>query len=155
MHNWNQACEISSRDTVCHKHSYTYCLRNIARKLPTTSLVAKQNSNTNPVNLAERVKKKKAKFALEEAMKAQKESRDITTLPLTSALDWSRWLKPRPISFTPSRRTRYPLYRRPGGHQGLSRRVLKISPPQGFDPRIVQPVANHYSRLRYPGPQQK
>jgi len=131
-----------------------YSLRNTACKLPTTNLVAKQNSNTNPVNLAERVKRK-AKIALKEATKDQKESRDINTLFLTSALDGGRWLTPRPVSFTPSRRTRYPLYRRPGGTQDRSRRVLKISPPPGFDPRIVQPVANHYSRLRYPGPQQK
>ena len=33
--------------------------------------------------------------------------------------------------------TRYPLYRRQGGHQGLSGRVWKISPPPGFDPRAV------------------
>jgi len=32
---------------------------------------------------------------------------------------------------------RYPLYRRQGGHQGLSGRVGKISPPPGFDPRAV------------------
>jgi hypothetical protein len=31
--------------------------------------------------------------------------------------------------------TRYPLYRRLGGPQGRSGRVLKISPPPGFDPQ--------------------
>jgi len=36
--------------------------------------------------------------------------------------------------------TRYPLYRKPGGPQGRSGRVRKISPPPGFDPRTVQPV---------------
>jgi hypothetical protein len=33
---------------------------------------------------------------------------------------------------------RYPLYRRLGRPQGRSGRVLKISPPPGFDPRTVQ-----------------
>jgi hypothetical protein len=33
---------------------------------------------------------------------------------------------------------RYPLYRRLGGPQGRSVRVLKISPTPGFDPRTVQ-----------------
>jgi len=61
MHNWNQTFKISSRDTVCHKHSYTYSLRNAARKLSTTNLVAKQNYDTNPVNLKERVKKGKVR----------------------------------------------------------------------------------------------
>jgi hypothetical protein len=41
--------------------------------------------------------------------------------------------------------TRYPLYRRLGGHQGRSGRVLKISPLPGFDPRTVQPVASCYT----------
>jgi hypothetical protein len=33
------------------------------------------------------------------------------------------------------------LYRRLGGPQGRSGRVRKISPPPGFDPWTVQPVA--------------
>ena len=47
----------------------------------------------------------------------------------------------------PPGNTRYPLYRRLGGPQGRSGRARKISPPPGFDPRTVQPVAS-----RYPGP---
>ena len=39
-----------------------------------------------------------------------------------------------------------------GGPQGRSGRMRKISPPPGFDPRTVQPVASRYSRLSYPGP---
>ena len=42
-------------------------------------------------------------------------------------------------------KTRYPLYRRLGWHQGRSGRVRKISPPPGFDPRTVQPVASRYT----------
>ena len=41
--------------------------------------------------------------------------------------------------------TRYPLYRRLGGPQCRSRQVRKISPPPGFDPRTVQPVASRYT----------
>jgi hypothetical protein len=40
--------------------------------------------------------------------------------------------------------TRYPLYRGLGRSQGWSGRVLKISPPPGFDPRTVQLVASRY-----------
>jgi hypothetical protein len=47
--------------------------------------------------------------------------------------------------------TRYPLYRRLGSPQDRSGRMLKVSPPPGFDPRTVQPVANRYTRLSYPG----
>jgi len=42
-------------------------------------------------------------------------------------------------------KTRYPLYRRLGGSQGRSGQVRKISPPPGFDPRNVQPVASRYT----------
>ena len=45
----------------------------------------------------------------------------------------------------PPGRTRYPLYRRLGGPQGRSGRARKISPPPGFDPRTIQPVASRYT----------
>ena len=45
----------------------------------------------------------------------------------------------------PPVKTRYPLYRRLGGPQGRSGRVWKISPPLGFDPRTVHPVASRYT----------
>ena len=45
----------------------------------------------------------------------------------------------------PPGKTRYPLYRRLGGPQGQSGQVRKISPPLGFDPRTVQPVASRYT----------
>ena len=41
--------------------------------------------------------------------------------------------------------TRYPLYRRLGGPQSRSGRVRKISPPPGFDPRAMQPLASRYT----------
>ena len=45
----------------------------------------------------------------------------------------------------PPGKTGYPLYRRLSGAQGRYGRVRKISPPPGFDPRIVQPVASRYT----------
>ena len=56
---------------------------------------------------------------------------------------WGVSATPRPL-FTPGK-TRYPLYRRLGGPQGWSGQVRKISPPPGFDPRTVQPVASRYT----------
>ena len=50
----------------------------------------------------------------------------------------------------PPGKTRYPLYRRLGGSQGQSGRVRKISPPKGFDPRTVQPVASRYTDWAIP-----
>ena len=53
----------------------------------------------------------------------------------------------------PPVKTRYPLYRRLGGPQGRSGRVRKISPPPGFDPRTVQPVAIRYTDWAIPAAQ--
>jgi hypothetical protein len=64
---------------------------------------------------------------------------------LTSALDKSGWSTTRSGRFTLGKENRYPLYRRLGGRQSQSGRVRKISPPPGFDPRTVQPVASHYT----------
>jgi len=65
-----------------------------------------------------------------------------STLPFISALDGGGCLMPRPGRFTPWERDRYPLYRRLGGPQARYGWVRKISPPLGFDPRTVQPVAS-------------
>ena len=51
-----------------------------------------------------------------------------------------------PGRFNPGNETRYPLCRWLGGPQGRSGRVRKISPPpQGIDPRTIQPVASRYT----------
>ena len=50
----------------------------------------------------------------------------------------------------PPGNTRYPLYRRLGGLQGRSGGVRKISPPPGYDPRIVLPVASRYTEWAIP-----
>jgi hypothetical protein len=38
-----------------------------------------------------------------------------------------------------------PIAQEAFGPQGRSGRVGKITPPQGFDPRTVQPVASRYT----------
>jgi hypothetical protein len=45
----------------------------------------------------------------------------------------------------PPGKTRYSLHRRPGGPQGRSGGVRKISTPPGFDPWAVQAVASRYA----------
>ena len=52
----------------------------------------------------------------------------------------------------PPGKTRYPPYRRLGGPQGRSGRMRKISPPPGFDPRTVHPVASRYTDWAIPAP---
>jgi hypothetical protein len=42
-------------------------------------------------------------------------------------------------------KTYYPLYRRLVDLQGRPGQLKKISPPWGFDPRTVQPIARLYT----------
>jgi hypothetical protein len=51
----------------------------------------------------------------------------------------------RPGRSLPPGKTRYPLYRRLRGPQGRSGQLREISPPPGFYPRTVQPIANRYT----------
>ena len=67
-----------------------------------------------------------------------------STLPLTSAIDGVGGQRHALAALHP-RKTLYPLYRTLGGPQGRSGRARKISPPPGFDPRTVQPVASRYT----------
>ena len=73
------------------------------------------------------------------------------TLPSTSALDMGCGQHHASAALPPEK-TRYPLYRRLGGLQGRSGRMRKISPPPGFDPRTVQPVASRYTDWAIPAP---
>jgi hypothetical protein len=86
--------------------------------------------------------KVKVQFPLQ-AMTAQ--SGSSSTLSLTSALDGSVWLRPRPGCFTPGKETRYPFYRILDRPHCRSVRVRKNLPPLGFDPRTVKNVASHYT----------
>jgi len=65
------------------------------------------------------------------------------TLSLLSALDGGGQSHG-PAALPPGK-TRYLSYRWLGGFHERSGRVRKISPPPGFDPRIVQPVASRYT----------
>ena len=71
------------------------------------------------------------------------------TLSLTLALDGGGLSRPRSGSLPP-RKTKYPLYRKPGGPQGRSGQVRKNSPPPGFDPPTVQPIASRYTDCAIP-----
>ena len=68
-----------------------------------------------------------------------------TTLSLTSALGGGLGGQRHAPAALPPGNTPYPLYRRLGGLQGRSRRVRKIRPPPGFDPRTVQLVESCYT----------
>ena len=71
---------------------------------------------------------------------------------MTTALEGSEGSASRPGRSLPPGKTLYPLYRRLGGPQGRSGQVRKISPPPGFDPRTVQPVACRYTDYSTLGP---
>jgi len=61
-----------------------------------------------------------------------------STLSLTTAIDLGGWSTPRPDRFNHGKDTRYPLYRKLGGHQSWFRWMWSISPPRRFDPQTVQ-----------------
>ena len=91
--------------------------------------------------------KVKVKVTLEQVTKVQRGSRCIALLFLQPRLYMGvGGQRHAPAALSPGK-TRYPLYRRLGAPQGRSGRVREISPPPGFDPRTVKPVAG-----RYPGP---
>ena len=54
-----------------------------------------------------------------------------------------------PAALSPGK-TRYPLSKRLGGHQGRSRWVQEISPSPAFDPWAFQPVASRYTECAIP-----
>jgi len=74
-----------------------------------------------------------------------------STLPSTSTLVRMGDQRHALVALSPGKTT-YPLCRRLGGSQGRSRRVRKISPLPGFDPRTVQPVVSQYTDWGIPAP---
>ena len=64
---------------------------------------------------------------------------------MTTALEGGEGSASRTGPSLPPGKTRYPLYRGVGGPQGQYGQVRKISPPPGFNPRTVQPVASRYT----------
>jgi hypothetical protein len=73
----------------------------------------------------------------------EREWRYNSTLSLTLAQDGVVGQRHAPAALPPGQ-TQYPLYRM-DGLQGRSVQVGRISPPPGFDPRTVQPVASCYT----------
>ena len=67
------------------------------------------------------------------------EQKYISTLSLTSALDGSGWLTPRPGRFTSGKDTRYPFYRRISGLHARPGWVRKISPHRDSIPGPSSP----------------
>ena len=64
---------------------------------------------------------------------------------MTTALEGGVGSASCPVHSLPPGKSRYPLHRRMGGPQGRSGQVRKISPPPGFDPRTVKPIAILYT----------
>ena len=67
-----------------------------------------------------------------------------STLSLTLVLNGGEWTTPLPGHFTPGKDP-VPIVQEAGWAPGPSGRVWKISPPQQFDSRTVQPVASRYT----------
>ena len=63
---------------------------------------------------------------------------------MTTALEGGDGSASRPGRSLSPVKNRYSFYRRLVGPQGWSGQVRKISPPRGFDPLTVQPVATRY-----------
>jgi hypothetical protein len=74
----------------------------------------------------------------------ERKQRYNSTLPLTSTLDGVGTQRHASAALSPGK-TRYPLCWL-GGPQRRSGGVRKISPPPGFDPWTVQPIACTYVR---------
>jgi hypothetical protein len=72
-------------------------------------------------------------------------------LPSTSALNGVGFQRHASADLPPAK-TRYPLYRSLGGPQGGSGRLRKNSPPPGFDPLTVHPLASRYTDCAVPVP---
>jgi len=94
---------------------------------------------------------KKIKCTLVQALRlctgltAHRGSGGITLLFLDHGTRRGEGSASRPGRSLPPGKTRYALYRRLDGPQGRSGQVRKNSPPPGFDPRTVQPVASRYT----------
>ena len=86
----------------------------------------------------------KVKVTLEQATKAQRRRRCIALPFLQPRSEMGVGGQHHAPTALPPGKSLYPLYSRLGGPQGRSGRVRKISPPPGFHPRTVQPVASRY-----------
>jgi hypothetical protein len=114
-------------------------VRNVLRHIPYSSVFSLYSIQCNLerswISISH-CKINRVKVPENRPQKAQRESRGIALLFVTSALEGGGWSAPHPGHLTPGK-TQY--------HQGRSGRVREISPPPGFDPRIVQLVASRYT----------
>ena len=94
----------------------------------------------------------KVKFILEQATKAQRGSRGIALLFFNLGARWGGWSTPRPGRFTPEKDP-VPTAEEAAWAPGPVRtgaENLAPPPPQGFDPRIVQPLVSRYTDCATP-----
>ena len=89
--------------------------------------------------------KVKVKFTLEKVTKAQRWEDVWLYSFFNLGAGWGMGGQGYAPAALPPGSTAYSLYRRLGGDQGRSGRVRKISPPPGFDPQTVQPVASRHT----------
>ena len=97
------------------------------------------NPATFPIVLFIKIYEVKVQFTLVQATKVQRDSRGIALLSLTSTLDG--------VGGQHRALAALPLGKRPAigdwvGSRASLERCRKSHPPQGFDPRTVQPVAS-------------
>jgi hypothetical protein len=57
---------------------------------------------------------------------------------------------PRSGRFTPGKENLYPLHKGLDGQQGYYEYVRKTSPPPGFDPQTIYPLASRYTDYAFP-----
>jgi hypothetical protein len=99
--------------------------------------------------LPTKILKSKIRYMVSPFLQATKALRESRGIALTLLLDLGTrrgdGSASRPGRFLSPENSRYPLYRRLDGPQGLSGQVRKISPPSEFDPRTVQPVSSRYT----------
>jgi hypothetical protein len=81
---------------------------------------------------------------------AHRVCRGIALLFLDHGTRWGEGSALRPSRSLPSGKTRNPLFRRPGGPQGRSGQVRKISPPTGIRSPDRPARSQSLYRLRYP-----
>ena len=80
-------------------------------------------------------------FFLEQVMEAQGRAEVQLRFFFNPGARWGEWSRPRSGRFVTGKVNRQALYRRLIGSQSRSGRLLKPSPPSGFDPPCVQPAA--------------
>jgi hypothetical protein len=114
--------------------------------IPTYSITLYPNLQQKEVTVQSGSLYKKVKIPLTDPKAQSGGIKGIALLFLDLSARRGGWSAPRTGRYTPGK-TRYQLYRRLGGPSGRAGRVQKISPPLGFDPWTVQPVASRVASL--------